>query len=82
MHSRQKRVALRVPSSIRNELNKLSKADLMEIAFDFAIRDVGEDKPLTAAYAEVVETHRILCLADGRRPVKLWVPKDEDSRDA
>lgn len=55
-----KRPATYVPKWCREELHNLSKADLMEIAFDLAIRSVGEDAGEVAAYNELRNTALIL----------------------
>lgn len=62
-----KRPATYVPAWCRAELHKLSKADLMEIAFDYAVRTVGEDAGEVAAYDELCETARILSESAGRK---------------
>lgn len=62
-----KRDATYVPRWCRAELHKLSKSDLMEIAYDFAVRSVGEDAGEVAAYSELRETARILARSADRR---------------
>jgi hypothetical protein len=64
-----KRIASYVPKWCRDELHKLSKADLMEIAFDYAMRSVGEDAGEVAAYDELRNTAHILArCADRSEP--------------
>lgn len=71
MAGANKRVAIRVPMTFRAELDKLSKADLMELVWDFSTRSVGEDRPNAEVYREIVETARILANAEGRKLPKL-----------
>lgn len=71
MAGANKRVASRVPMTYRVELDKLSKADLMELVWDFATRAVGEEKPNAEVYREAAYTARILANADGRKMPKL-----------
>jgi hypothetical protein len=61
-----KRIAAYVPAWCRAELHKLSKADLMEIAYDYAMRSVGEDAGEIAAYEELRQTAGILARAANR----------------
>lgn len=65
-----KRAAEYVPSQYRRELTKLSKSDLMEIAYQFALRMSGEDNE-DMAYSTVATEYRILCANDGRTPIKI-----------
>lgn len=66
-----KRDATYVPLWCRAELHKLSKSDLMEIAYDLAMRSVGEDAGEVAAYTELRETARILANCAGRTEPRL-----------
>ncbi len=79
-----KRPATYIPTAYRAQLDRLSKADLMEIAWDFAMRTVGEavheDSQGAATYREVRATHRILAALYGRRPVAL--PDFADQKEA
>lgn len=66
-----KRPATYVPKWCRAEIEKLSKADLMEIAYDFAMRAVGEDSGEVAAYKELRQTALILARCASRREPRL-----------
>ncbi len=66
-----KRIASYVPLWCRADLHKLSKADLLEIAYDYAIRTVGEDAGEIAAYTEMRATAQILANSAGRRETRL-----------
>lgn len=66
-----KRRATFVPSWMRDELNMLSKADLMEVAYDLAVRCVGEDKGECAAYTELRETAGTLARCAARKEPRL-----------
>lgn len=59
---RGKRHADYVPFAAWMALDKLSKADLMEIAWDFALRSAGMASEATAenAYDEMVDCHKAL----------------------
>ena len=62
-----KRPAYYVPSAFRAQLEKLSKADLMEIAWDYAVRTAGEDAGDDNAFLELRETARIVATSQGRK---------------
>lgn len=66
-----KRDATYVPLWCRAELHKLSKSDLMEIAYDYAIRSVGEDAGEIAAYDNLRDTARALSNWAGRSEKRL-----------
>lgn len=66
-----KRPASYVPKWCRAELHKLSKADLMEIAYDYAMRMVGEAAGEIAAYDELRYTAGILARSADRREPRL-----------
>lgn len=67
-----KRPASFVPRPMWAELNRLSKADLMDIAYQLALRIDGEESEI-CAYAIVKNEHEVLCGNEQRRPVKLKV---------
>lgn len=59
-----------VPYAQRIELDKLSKNDLMEIAYSFALKQTGcED--WHEAYNLVIDEQVALALSDGRKPAKM-----------
>jgi hypothetical protein len=66
-----KRDATYVPRWCRAELHKLSKSDLLEIAYDYAIRSVGEDAGEVAAYNDLRETARTLARCADRKEPRL-----------
>ncbi len=66
-----KRYPAYVPKPYRAQLQRLSKASLMEIAWDFAVRTVGEDQGDGPAYREIRATHRILAATQGYKPTNL-----------
>lgn len=49
-----------VPPQFRREVEKLSKAALMDIAWDYAMRTVGEDGGPDKTMAELRETRDII----------------------
>ncbi len=65
-----KRAAEYVPRVCRTELENLSKAALMEIAFDLALRCGGEGNEQDA-YREIVNTEIVLAQNFGRKPTRL-----------
>lgn len=65
-----KRGATYIPYAQRIELEKLSKADLMEIAYSLAVIQTGEEDKCEA-YQIVKREHENMCLAQGRKPLKL-----------
>ena len=67
-----KRRAEYVPRPHRTELNKLSKADLLEIAYSLAVLLTGNEDA-NEAYQIVRAEYVALCLNSGRKPVKLDV---------
>ena len=65
-----KRQADYVPYAQKVELDKMSKADLMEVAYSLALRLTGcED--WCEAYQIVKSEHEILAQSECRKPVKL-----------
>lgn len=62
-----KRLADFVPAAHRRELDKLSKADLMEIVWDYAVRSVGAEDDTAAAYNDIAGVHATLVTALGGR---------------
>lgn len=75
-----KRDAEYVPYAQRMELDKLSKADLMEIAYSFAVRITGSDD-FHEAYNIVKAEHEALAQNGSRKPVKLTADVAPNSRE-
>lgn len=59
------------PGPVRDFLMSLSKADLAEISYDYAVRTVGEEESMSRSdliAQELLQTHVALVHATGRRP--------------
>lgn len=66
-----KRSAEYVPSVMRAELDKLSKADLMEVAYDLAIMLVGSESDEQGAYQAIVKSAEAIATSQERTAPKL-----------
>lgn len=66
-----KRVAAYVPSVMRGELDKLTKADLMEVAYDLALMNVGSESDELGAYRAMCDSARAIAASQGRTVPKL-----------
>lgn len=62
-----KRPASYVPAGFQESLMAMSKADLAEIVWDYAVRTVGEEMPAMVAWHELCRTREILSAWRGRR---------------